>query len=74
MSTNRALSQSGWIHPIEFADSLEALANLLYLIRKSIDDSPKASIYVDLAEARIKAIAIQFGVGIPLQSSYPSFG
>jgi hypothetical protein len=58
----------------EFTDSLEALANLLYLIRKSIDDSPKASIYVDLAEARIKAIAIQFGAGIPLQSSYPSFG
>jgi hypothetical protein len=37
----------------KFADSLEALANLLYLIRKSIDDSPKASIYVDLAEARL---------------------
>lgn len=52
----------------EFADSLEALANLLYLIRKSIDDSPKASIYVDLAEERLKAIAIQFGAGTPLQA------
>jgi hypothetical protein len=41
----------------DFIDSLEALANLLYLIRKSLHDSPAASPYVDLAEERIKAIA-----------------
>jgi hypothetical protein len=41
------------------ANSLEALAKLLYLTRKSLHDSTAASIYVDRAEESMRAIATQ---------------
>jgi hypothetical protein len=41
------------------ANSLEALANLHYLIRKSLHDPAAASIFVDRAEERLRAIATQ---------------
>jgi hypothetical protein len=31
-------------------NSLEALSNLLYLIRRSLDDPAKATTYLDIAE------------------------
>jgi hypothetical protein len=37
--------------------SLEAIANLIYLIRHSLHDPLAAIAYVDLAEERLKAIA-----------------
>jgi hypothetical protein len=49
----------------ELANSLEALANLLYLARKSLHDPTAVSRYVGLAEDRMKAIAIQFGRSMP---------
>jgi hypothetical protein len=49
----------------KLSDSLEAIANLLYLIGKSLDKPAVISAYVALAEDRIRAIAIQRGA-IPL--------
>jgi hypothetical protein len=45
----------------DLTNSLEALANLLYLTRKSLHDPTAASIYVDHAEERIRSIATQLG-------------
>jgi hypothetical protein len=42
------------------ANSLEAISNLIYLIRQSLHDPAKALIYLDLANARLEAIALQF--------------
>jgi hypothetical protein len=47
----------------ELSDSLETLANLLYLIRKSLNNPTALSAYVGLAEDRIRVIAIQSGDG-----------
>jgi hypothetical protein len=45
----------------ELSNSLEAIANLLYLIRKSHKNPAAVSAYVGLAEDRTRAIAIQYG-------------
>jgi hypothetical protein len=34
----------------DFANTLEAIANLLYLVRASLDDSAKADTYLSMAE------------------------
>jgi hypothetical protein len=47
----------------ELSNSLEAIANLLYLVRKSLHDPRAVSMYVGLAEDRMKAIAIRYGQG-----------
>jgi hypothetical protein len=39
------------------ADSLEAISNLIYLIRHSLYDPAKTLSYVELAEERLKALA-----------------
>jgi hypothetical protein len=41
------------------ANSLEALANLHYLIRRSLHDPAAAAIHIDLAEARVRSIVTQ---------------
>jgi hypothetical protein len=41
-------------------DSLEAIANLIYLLRHSPHDPVLAIAYVDLADERMKAIASHF--------------
>jgi hypothetical protein len=41
--------------------SLESLADLLYLTRKSLHDPTAASIYVDHAEEKMRSIATQLG-------------
>jgi hypothetical protein len=43
------------------ANSLEAIANLIYLIRHSIHDPAAAVVYVDLAEDRLRAITLHSG-------------
>jgi hypothetical protein len=43
------------------SDSLEAIANLLYLIGKSPDNPAAVSIYVGLAEDRMRVIAARYG-------------
>jgi hypothetical protein len=48
----------------ELSDSLEAIANLLYLIRKSLNNPAAISAYVGLAEDRIRVIAINTEQGI----------
>jgi hypothetical protein len=45
----------------ELSNSLEALVNLLYLIRKSLDNPVAISAYVALAESRVRAISLQRG-------------
>jgi hypothetical protein len=45
----------------ELSNSLEAIANILYLVRKSLHDPMAVSMYVGLAEYRMKAIAIRYG-------------
>jgi hypothetical protein len=47
----------------ELCNSLEAIANLLYLIRNSLHNPAAVSMYVGLAEGRMKAIAIGYGQG-----------
>jgi hypothetical protein len=44
----------------ELSDSLEAIANLLYLIRRSTDNPAAVSIYVGLAEDRMRVIAARY--------------
>jgi hypothetical protein len=44
----------------ELSDTLEAIANLLYLIGKSPDNPAAVSIYVDLAEDRMRVIAARY--------------
>jgi hypothetical protein len=55
----------------ELSNSLEAIANLLYLIRKSPHDPTAVSMYVGLAEDRMKAIAIRYGQGTSPESVLP---
>jgi hypothetical protein len=43
-------------------NSLEAIANLIYLIRHSIHDPAAAVSYVDLAEENLKAITVHLGL------------
>ena len=45
----------------ELSNSLEAIANLLYLIGKSPDNPAAVSIYVGLAEDRMRVIAARYG-------------
>jgi hypothetical protein len=45
----------------ELSDSLEAIANLLYLIGKSPDNPAAVSISVGLAEDRMSVIAARYG-------------
>jgi hypothetical protein len=47
----------------ELSNSLEAIANLLYLIRKSLHNPSAASMYAGLAEDGMNAIAIRYGQG-----------
>jgi hypothetical protein len=47
----------------ELSDSLEAIANLLYLVRKSLHDPKALSLYVGLAEDRMKAISKRYRQG-----------
>jgi hypothetical protein len=49
----------------EVSDSLEAIANLLYLIRKSLNNPAAISAYVGLAEDRIRVIASTPGRAAP---------
>jgi hypothetical protein len=60
-AVNYALYSAGM--DIELCNSLEAIANLLYLIRRAPNDAEAVSIYVGLAEDRMKTIARQFGTG-----------
>jgi hypothetical protein len=41
----------------DIRNSLEAISNLIYLIRHSLHDPAKTLSYVELAEERLKAIA-----------------
>jgi hypothetical protein len=41
-------------------NSLEAIANLIYLIRHSVHDPSATIAYADLADQRVKAIALHF--------------
>jgi hypothetical protein len=43
----------------DFPDSLEVICNLLYLIRMTLHDPAAASAYVDLAEQRVRTIALK---------------
>jgi hypothetical protein len=43
-------------------NSLEAIANLVYLIRHSLHDPAAAIAYVDLADDRVKAIPRHFAL------------
>jgi hypothetical protein len=47
----------------ELSDSLEAIASLLYLIRKSLNNPAAISGYVGIAEDSIRLIAVQSGDG-----------
>jgi hypothetical protein len=49
----------------ELSNCVEAIANLLYLIRKSLHNPSAASRYVGLAEDRMKAIASSQGFRSP---------
>jgi hypothetical protein len=44
------------------ANSLEAISNLIYLIRHSLHDPAAAVNYVDLAEENLKAITVHLGL------------
>jgi hypothetical protein len=43
-------------------NSLEAISNLIYLIRHSVHDPASAVAYVDLAEENLKAITVHLGL------------
>jgi hypothetical protein len=45
----------------DVTNSVEAIANLIYLIRLTLDDPTVAIRYVDLADERLKTIALHFG-------------
>ena len=42
----------------ELCNALEAIANILYLIRNSLDSPAAVSRYVSLAEDRVRAMAV----------------
>jgi hypothetical protein len=44
----------------DLKNSLEAIANLIYLIRHSVHDQAATIAYADLADERVKAIALHF--------------
>jgi hypothetical protein len=44
------------------ANSLEAISNLIYLIRRSLHDPTATIAYADLADERVKAIAHHFAL------------
>jgi hypothetical protein len=44
----------------DLRNSLEATANLIYLIRHSVHDQAATFAYADLADERVKAIALHF--------------
>jgi len=46
----------------DITDSLEAIADLLYLIGKSAHDTSAVSMYVRLAEDTVRLIAIECGL------------
>jgi hypothetical protein len=46
----------------DVTDSLEAIANLIYLIRHSLHDPAAAVGYVNLAEENLKAMSLHFGL------------
>ena len=43
----------------DFSDSLEVISNLLYLIRMTLHDPAAATVYVDLAEQRVRTIEVK---------------
>jgi hypothetical protein len=47
-------------------DSIEAIASLIYLIRMTLNDPSAAITYVNLADERLKAIALHFGSVSPM--------
>jgi hypothetical protein len=47
----------------ELSNSLEAIANLLHLIRKSLHNPAAVSTYVGLAEDRMRTIAFRCELG-----------
>jgi hypothetical protein len=47
----------------ELSNSLEAIANLLYLIRKSLHNPAAVSTYVGLAQDRMREIAFRCELG-----------
>jgi hypothetical protein len=47
----------------DLSNSLEAIANLLHLIQKSLHNPAAATMYVGLAEDRMRAIAVLYGQG-----------
>jgi hypothetical protein len=53
----------------DFPDSLEVISNLLYLIRLTLHDPAAASSYVDLAEQRVRTIALKMRLSAVLTPS-----
>jgi hypothetical protein len=53
----------------ELRNSLEAMANLIYLIRHSLHDPAAAVSYLDLAEENLKEITLRSGL-CPAPSDY----
>jgi hypothetical protein len=49
----------------DIRNSLEAIANLIYLIRHSLHDPAATIAYLDLADERLKAIALHFALSAP---------
>jgi hypothetical protein len=41
----------------DFANTLEAIANLIFLVRTSLDDRAKADIYLSMAEDIVQSAA-----------------
>jgi hypothetical protein len=46
----------------DLCNPLEAIANLIYLIRHSLHDPATAVAYVELAEERLRAITLHSGL------------
>jgi hypothetical protein len=53
----------------QLRNSLEALTNLLFLVRSRLHDPEAASAYLKLAEEQIKALASQLENGARLSDS-----
>jgi hypothetical protein len=49
---------SSWNMDRNVANSIEAISNLIYLVRHSLRDPTKALSYVELAEEELKTIAL----------------
>jgi hypothetical protein len=50
----------------DVSNSIEAIASLVYLIRMTLNDPSAAITYVNLADERLKAIALHFGSLSPM--------